>query len=58
MIDRISWSITPFFQSFTGGRRRPSCSTSVALAEKPPGTMPPVSGQWPVLASQANSSPL
>ena len=57
MIARISWSITPFLKSFTGGRRRPSCSTSVALAEKPPGTMPPISGQWPVLASQANSSP-
>ena len=55
---RISWSIVPFFHSLTGGRRRPSCSTSVALAENPPGTMPPMSGQWPVLASQANSSPL
>ena len=34
------------------GRRRPSCSEEVAEAEKPPGTMPPVSGQWPVLESQ------
>ena len=41
----------------TGGRRSPSCSTSVALAEKPPGTMPPMSGQWPVLASQHHSLP-
>ena len=29
-----------------------------ALAENPPGTAPPVSGQCPVLASQQNSSPL
>jgi hypothetical protein len=41
----------------TGGRRSPSCSTSVALAENPPGTMPPVSGQCPVLASQHQSLP-
>ena len=54
---RISSSISPRLNSFTGGSRSPSCSTSVALAEKPPGTMPPVSGQCPVLASQANSSP-
>ena len=27
---------------------QPSCTISVAVAEKPPGTMPPVSGQWPV----------
>ena len=36
--------------------RSSSGSTSVALAESPPGTIPPVSGQWPVLASHANSS--
>ena len=54
---RISSSMTPALNSFTGGSLSPSCSTSVALAEKPPGTMPPVSGQWPVLASQQNSSP-
>ena len=41
----------------TGGSRKPSCSTSVAWAEKPPGTMPPMSGQWPVFCSQQNSSP-
>ena len=39
-------------KSLTGGRRRPSCSAEVAEAEKPPGTLPPVSGQWPVLESQ------
>ena len=55
---RISWSISPFFQNLIGGKRSPSCSTSVALAEKPPGTMPPTSGQWPVFASQAKISPL
>ena len=56
-MERISSSITPRLKSLTGGRRSPSCSTSVALAENPPGTIPPVSGQWPVLASHANSSP-
>src|SRR3546814_8629176 len=56
MIDRISSSSTPALYSLTGGRRRPSCSTSVALAEKPPGTMPPISGQWPVLDSHENRS--
>jgi hypothetical protein len=30
----------------------------VAEAEKPPGTAPPVSGQWPVLDSQQKISPL
>jgi len=44
----MSWQISPRRTSFTGGRRRPSCTISVAVAEKPPGTMPPVSGQWPV----------
>ena len=56
MIDRISASSRPALKSFTGGRRRPSCSTSVAFAEKPPGTMPPTSGQWPVFASQHQSA--
>ena len=27
------------------------------VAEKPPGTMPPMSGQWPVFDSQQKSSP-
>ena len=49
----MSSSITPARKSFTGGRRSPSCWTSVARVEKPPGTDPPVSGQWPVLASHA-----
>ena len=35
--------------------RSSSGSTSVALAESPPGTIPPVSGQWPVSASHASS---
>ena len=51
-MQKISASITPRLKSFTGGSRRPSCSTSVAWAEKPPGTMPPMSGQWPVFCSQ------
>ena len=45
MIDRMSSSITPSRKSFTGGRRSPSCWTSVARDENPPGTEPPVSGQ-------------
>ena len=51
-IQKISASITPRLNSFTGGSRSPSCSTSVALDEKPPGTMPPMSGQCPVFCSQ------
>ena len=31
---------------------------AVAEAENPPGTAPPVSGQWPVLDSQQKISPL
>jgi hypothetical protein len=30
---------------------------SVAFGAQPPGTLPPMSIQWPVLASSANSSP-
>ena len=52
----ISGSSTPFLNSLTGGSRRPSCSTAVADAEKPPGTEPPMSGQWPVFDSQQNIS--
>ena len=48
MMLRMSGCITPSRKSFTGGSRRPSCCTSVARVEKPPGTEPPVSGQWPV----------
>ena len=32
-------------------------STAVAEAEKPPGTDPPMSGQWPVFESQQKISP-
>ena len=28
-----------------------------AFAEKPPGTLPPMSGQWPVFCNQQKSSP-
>ena len=31
--------------------------TAVAEAENPPGTAPPVSGQWPVLDNQQKISP-
>jgi hypothetical protein len=54
MIDRMSSSMTDSRKSFTGGRRNPSCCTSVAREEKPPGTEPPVSGQWPVLERYAH----
>src|SRR5437763_4279128 len=37
----MSWQISPRRTSLTGGRRSPSCTISVAVAEKPPGTMPP-----------------
>ncbi len=57
MIAQISASIAPRLKSFTGGRRSPSCSAAVALAEKPPGTAPPVSGQWPVFDSQQKMRP-
>ena len=40
MIWSTSGSIWPRRSSFTGGRRRPSCWISVALLEKPPGTLP------------------
>src|SRR5439155_12523631 len=40
----MSWQISPRRTSLTGGRRRPSCTISVAVAEKPPGTMPPMAG--------------
>jgi hypothetical protein len=43
--------------SFTGGSLSPSCSTAVAEAENPPGTEPPMSGQWPVLDSQQKIFP-
>ncbi len=48
MTESRSSSITPSRKSFTGGSRSPSCWTSVARDENPPGTEPPVSGQWPV----------
>jgi hypothetical protein len=57
MMAWISGSSMPFLNSFTGGRRSPSCSTAVADAEKPPGTAPPVSGQWPVFDSQQKILP-
>ena len=40
-----------------GGKRRPSCSISVALDENPEGTIPPQSGQCPVLLNQAKIFP-
>ena len=49
--------MVPRLKSFTGGSRKPSCSTSVACAENPPGTMPPMSGQCPVFCSQQKCSP-
>ena len=52
MICQISRSISPRLNNLTGGRRKPSCSALIALAENPPGTAPPVSGQWPVFDSQ------
>ena len=35
----------------------PSWWISVALGAQPPGTLPPMSIQWPVVAMTANSSP-
>ena len=48
-ICKMSSSSTPRRCSLTGGSLSPSCWISVAWEGKPPGTMPPVSGQWPVL---------
>ena len=42
---RILSSRTPRLYSLTSSSRRPSGSTPVALAENPPGTMPPAS-RW------------
>jgi len=57
MMASTSSSITPSWKSFTGGRRSPSCCTSVARVAKPPGTAPPVSGQWPVFERYAHRRP-
>ena len=53
----MSWFIAPARISFTGGMRTPSWKLSVARALKPPGTLPPMSSQWPTEASQQNSRP-
>ena len=56
--DRVDFRVErALLKSLTGGSRRPSCSTAVADAEKPPGTAPPMSGQWPVFDSQQKIFP-
>ena len=57
MICQISRTSAPRRNSFVGGSRSPSCSTAVAEAENPPGTMPPISGQCPVFDSQQKMRP-
>jgi hypothetical protein len=48
---------SPAETSFTAGRRRPSWKISVASFEIEPGTMPPTSFQWAMLAVQAIRRP-
>ena len=44
----ISAEFAPAVDFHQVGSRSPSCWISVARLVNPPGTIPPVSGQWPV----------
>ncbi len=48
---------SPFPQIRTGGTRMPSLNMSFAVTSKEPGTLPPISAQWPLAWLKAISSP-
>jgi hypothetical protein len=56
MIAQISASIAAL-EELDRRQAQPLLLAAVAEAEKPPGTAPPVSGQWPVFDSQQKISP-